>query len=204
MAFACNQNHGKFSKEDLETQEAFIKLVDLTYNNIDKQRLIDAIKTLTLPPKEEVIRSYEEGGYVNKQITLSEEDRRIRFYHDVIELGRVAPTDCFLPAVDHNFSVEDFIYNIEYCIKDVFPKIEKELLVKFPKESTISSQMFTELNNLLSSYGIEMGMVNFYDDQFYFIFYDVKRKKKVYETYDLLGIQIAQNESSFRGYMRQN
>ncbi len=200
IAFSCNQKSSEFSKEDLETQEAFIKLIDLTHNNINKQHLIDSIKTLKLPTKDQVIRSYEGGGYVDKPIELSEEDRRILFYHEVIELGRAEADDCFLPAVDHNFSVADFTYNVAYCIKEIYPKIKDELLAKFPKSSTINNQLFAELNNLVSSYGLEMGLVNFHDDQFYFIFFDIKNKKKVYDIFDTVGIQIGTYNTLFRDY----
>ncbi|WP_367590871.1 hypothetical protein [Aquimarina sp. 2201CG1-2-11] len=113
---SCAQREKLFSEEDLEAQQAFIDLIEVTLNRVDKTVLIDSIKTLKLPAKEVTIKSYEKGGYVEKPIKLSEEDRRIHMYHDVIAFIHVNKGECFLASADIKFSSDDIIYNIKHCL----------------------------------------------------------------------------------------
>ncbi len=197
---SCAQREKPFSEEDLEAQQAFIDLIEVTLNRVDKTVLIDSIKTLKLPAKEVTIKSYEKGAYVEKPIKLSEEDRRIHMYHDIVEIIDVPTGQCFLPSSDHKFSVEDFIYNVKPCLDELFPKIEDKLWAKFSKSSTINYPLFQEINRLLETYETEMGIVHLYSDSYYFIFFEKRNKTKVYAIFDRLGIQIGDHTTIFRDY----
>ena len=199
---SCSQNKSSFSKEDIEAQQAFIDLIDLTHHTIDKTVLIDSIRTMKLPAKEQVVTSYETGGYVDKHITISEEERRIYMYHDIIALINVKAKQCFLPSVDHNFNAGDFIYNIEHCLGGLYPKIKDDFWAKFTKGYPIDSRIFSEINTLLAPHGSEMGIVHLYDDQFYFIFFETKNKPKVYAIFDRLGLQIGDQNTFFEDFKR--
>ena len=48
---SCHK-HNEFSKQDLETQQAFIDLIDLTYNQLDEEMVKDSVRTLILIPEE--------------------------------------------------------------------------------------------------------------------------------------------------------
>ncbi|MEW7292214.1 hypothetical protein [Aquimarina sp. 2304DJ70-9] len=198
----CNKKNDTFSEDDIETQDLFIKLLDVTHNKVNKTLLIDSIKTHKLPPADQVIRSNESGGYVDVLIKLSEEERRLSFYQDVMQFYSVSSGECFLPSIDHKFSFEDFMYNIKPCLGNIYSAIEPILSSKFSKDYKVDNHLFGEVNKVLQFHGIEMGMVNFYNDQFYFIFFDKKNKSKVYAIFDSLGIEIGDENTLFRGFKR--
>ncbi len=202
IVIGCQTTNNKFSEADLKTQDAFIQLLDLTRNKVDKPSLIDSIKTLKLPEVNQTIKSYESGGYVDIPIQYTEEERRLHFYQKVMQFYSVSTGECFLPSIDHKFSFEDFIYNIKPCLGDIYPKIEFTLSSKFSKDYSVDYRLFNDLNNILGQHGVEMGMVNFYNDQYYFIIFDIKNKEKIYTIFDSLGIQIGDQNTLFRDFKR--
>ncbi len=201
-AIGCNTKNGMFSEEDIKTQDLFIKLLDVTHNKVNKSLLKDSIKTQKLPQADQVIRSNESGGYVDVHIKLSEEERRLSFYQDVMQFYSITSGECFLPSIDHKFSFEDFMYTIKPCLGNIYSTIEPILSSKFSKDYKVDNHLFGELNNVLRFHEIEMGMVNFYNDQFYFIFFDTKNKSKVYAIFDSLGMEIGDENTLFRDFKR--
>ncbi|MCL5129995.1 MULTISPECIES: hypothetical protein [unclassified Algibacter] len=199
----CSQQKHPFSKEDLAAQQAFIGLIDITLNNVNKIALIDSIKTLKLPTKEGSVKAYEKGGYVDKPITRSEEDRHMQMYRDVMAFINVGVGDCFLPSSDYKFRTEDFVYNVKPCLGELYPEIQDKLFTEFSKTATIGKHVFKEVNSLLALHGTEMGMVQLYDDGYYFIFFEKSNKAKVYSIFEGLSMQIGDHNTVFKDYRRK-
>ncbi len=199
--FGCKKEEEFLSNDDLKAQNAYMQLLDLTYNtfqNETKQRFIDSILTLRLPDTLKTIKSYEVGGYVEKGIIIKPIDQQLEFFYNVKELQfSVSKNSCFLSSTDIDFSMEDFIINVVPCISEVYHKIKDEFESKFPKGYRIDTRLFNEFNNLLKKQGVEMAMIHTYSDSYHFIFFDVKNKKNVYSTFESLGIQVGDENTFF-------
>lgn len=202
ICVGCNSSDNNFSKADIETQDLFIALLDLTHHSVDKLSIIDSIKTIKLPEVDQIIKSSEPSGYVDVPIKLREEERRLYFYRDVMKLYKVNKGECFLPSIDHNFPLIDVAYNIKPCLGNLYTKIEPDLASKFSENYSVNSLLLEEINKALKRHGSEMGIVNLYDDQFYFIFFPQKNKSKIYAIFDALGMEIGDENTFFRAFIR--
>ena len=111
--------------------------------------------------------------------------------------------ECFLMSVDHDFMLKDFIFNIEPCLKEVYPNVKTDLLANFSETHLINLPVFKQLNDSLETKGGEMGQVHLYDDQFHFLFFDKKNKKKIDAIFDSLGMQIGDHDTLFEDYKQR-